>query len=153
MINAKQLREYVIIPALTDAGLDRSDAAVELLLMIAAHETQLGTYLKQVHGPALGIYQMEPNTYHDILINYIGKRTDLHERLIKMNPSMDERKLVSDLAFATVLARIFLLRIKEPIPSDLHGKAAYAKKYWNTPAGKATEDDYYKAYQRYVVEG
>lgn len=38
--------------------------AVELLMLTAATESNLGYYLKQVGGgPALGIFQCEPNTY------------------------------------------------------------------------------------------
>jgi hypothetical protein len=40
--------------------------AIQLLMGTAAQESHLGTYLKQINGPALGVFQMEPNTEIDI---------------------------------------------------------------------------------------
>lgn len=36
---------------------------VELLCMIAAHESMLGKYRKQIKGPALSLFQIEPRTH------------------------------------------------------------------------------------------
>jgi hypothetical protein len=63
-MNPKQLRELVIRPVLEylHPDIPYSHEAEDLLMMIAAHESHLGEYVKQVQGPALGIYQMEPDT-------------------------------------------------------------------------------------------
>lgn len=61
MINTNQLREYVIIPALSKLNAYSKDAE-ELLIFTCAVETNGGEYLKQIQGPALGIYQCEPTT-------------------------------------------------------------------------------------------
>ena len=69
MIDNKQLRECIIKPTLDSLQM-YSQAAEELLVFTCACESLGGTYLKQVKGPALGIYQMEPATYQDIWENY-----------------------------------------------------------------------------------
>ena len=47
-----------------------SDNAVNLLMGTAAQESHLGKYRKQIGGgPALGIFQMEPATFNDIVNN------------------------------------------------------------------------------------
>lgn len=61
-MDKKQLRELVT-HVLKKYDLYSADA-VELLMLTAATESNLGCYIKQVGGgPALGIFQCEPNTY------------------------------------------------------------------------------------------
>ncbi|MEE9541175.1 MAG: hypothetical protein V3V85_06750, partial [Candidatus Thorarchaeota archaeon] len=49
------------------------EAAVNLLLGTVYQESTINgiTHLKQVGGPALGIYQIEPDTEHDTWENYL----------------------------------------------------------------------------------
>ena len=61
-IKASELRQYVIRPTLKAINL-WSIAAENLLLGTAAQESQLGHYLTQVKGPALGIYQIEQSVH------------------------------------------------------------------------------------------
>lgn len=149
MINSTQLREQVIRPVLQDMGY-HSEAAENLLVMIAAHESKMGTYIKQIKGPARGIYQMEPATDKDIWTTYLHGRESLRVRVAKYKSGgSPEQDLTANLLYQTAMARAFFLRFKEPIPAanDLQGLAEYAKKYWNTNAGKATPADYLTAYQ------
>lgn len=44
--------------------------------------------------------------------------------------------------WALVLARLYYLRVPAAIPAGTETQAAYAKRYWNTEAGKATPMDY-----------
>lgn len=141
-------------------GAKYSTDAVELLMMIAAHESLMGKYIKQVNGPALGPYQMEPFTHDDLYRTFISKNQKLDFAVSKFVPSQHSlvdksthaELLATDIRYATVLARVFFMRFKEPIPSDDLGKAEYAKKYWNTyaPNAKATVNDYFKAYRSLV---
>lgn len=162
MFNPNQFRSLVIRPVLECLGpvIPYSQEAEDLLFMTAAHESALGTYLKQVSGPALGIYQMEPDTHNDIWDNYLEYREDLRPlvlRLLGRFGSVDT--LVFNLAYATAMARIHYYRIKEPLPKKddypnnseeyLKALSQYAKKYYNTEKGKATPEDYYNAYIRY----
>ena len=138
-------------------GLDLySPAAVNLLLGTAAQESRLGTYLRQVGGgPALGIYQMEPATEHDLWGNYIRYRPDLASRISMVcGRSGPGPWLEWDLAYQTAMARVHYLRIPVPLPDpdDIPGLARYYKMHYNTPAGAATEAEFVANYHRYVME-
>jgi hypothetical protein len=158
MYNTKQFRE-VIQSTLKKfeelGGAKYSDDAVELLIMIAAHESGLGTYLYQVKGPALGVFQMEPATARDMYTNFISKKRTLDFAVSKFVPSLKScfgtdftECIATDLRYATVLARVFFMRFEEPIPKTPYDLAVYAKKYWNTELGKASVNDYLTAYKR-----
>jgi hypothetical protein len=152
MLDSDQLRSLIIKPALTDLIM-YSDEAVELLIFTCANESNGGTYLKQISGPALGIYQMEPTTYNDIWQNYIMKNSSILLRFIHgfgINSMPSEERLIYDLRFATAMARIHYERVKQPLPAiyDLDGIWNYYKQYYNTCEGKA---DYHDAINRYQV--
>lgn len=148
MLDANQFRELVIRPTLKSIGL-WSPEAEELLLGTAAHESLLGTYLRQVRGPALGVYQMEPATYRDIWENYLRYKPHLVERLNKLVPAYDgpmppEEQLITNLAYATAMTRIFYLRVPKALPEegDLDGQAHYWKRYYNTHLGRGRVEEY-----------
>lgn len=153
MFKAEQLRELIIKPVLIDL-LMLSDEAVELLLFTCANESLGGTYLKQIHGPALGIYQMEPETYNDIWQNYIMTRNDLKLLLLHNFDAArmpSEERMVYDLRFATAMARIHYRRVREalPNPNDTMAMFNYYKAYYNSYAGKANYADSLRAYLRF----
>lgn len=129
-------------------------AAEELLLMIAAHESHMGKYLRQVGGgPALGIFQMEPATYQDCLSIVVPRRPYWRTQLVQLAGGKDlgPELLVREHAFAAAMARLQLWRHKEALPAadDLQALGAYAKRYWNGP-GKASAGMYVQAYQERV---
>lgn len=132
--------------ALARFDLPNSEAAVRLLLMIAAHESGGFTYCKQKGGPALGLFQMEPPTFAHVM-DYL-KRS---ERFPAVRPLPVER-LVIDAEYAAAVARVYLYSFPEPLPDadDLAGLAAYAKKYWNTNAGRATPEKYLRDFKTHV---
>ncbi len=146
-MNKKQLKERVIVPTLKQLGLYSEDV-VELLLMIAAHESVKGEYIAQIVGPARGIYQMEGNTHNDILVWLKLNKPALYKLLTGLVASTTGDMMMYDLRYATAMARVFFLRFPEPLPSgsDVDAMAAYAKRRWNTSAGKATPADYKSAY-------
>lgn len=154
MINVQQLRECVITPAL-DALKLYSDAASELLVFTCAVESEGGTYLKQIKGPALGIFQMEPNTYHDIWRNYITNRSDLMLLLshnFDASRIPDPYRMAYDLRFAAAMARIHYRRVSAPLPpaNDVEAIWEYYKKYYNTELGKSKKDKSIKMYQDFI---
>jgi hypothetical protein len=55
--------------------------AEELLVLTAAAESLGGQYIYQTRGPARGMFQMEPATEHDLLINYIRYKPELRNIL------------------------------------------------------------------------
>lgn len=153
MFNANQLAELIIKPALIDLIM-YSKEAVELLLFTCAVESDGGTYVKQLSGPALGIYQMEPNTYADIWTNYINKKNDILMRLthsFDVNVMPSEDRMIYDLRFATAMTRIHYERVYVPLPKadDTDGLWKYYKQYYNTPNGKADYQRCIEAYRRF----
>ncbi len=153
MINVEQLRELIILPALSKLQM-YSDVARELLVFTCAAETNGGTYLKQIKGPALGIFQMEPRTYNDLWATFIRGRSNI---LMIMSGQFDayripdEMRMVYDLQFAAAMARLFYKRVTEPLPEKIDPELLweYYKKYWNTEAGKAKKEKCIKAYLEY----
>ncbi len=157
MLPSKQLRELVIQPALHSIGL-WSQEAEDLLIMICAHESNGGDYIAQERGPALGNYQMEPATYNYLWSKLRGnddKYMALGGKILFACHFMgkpDPTELIFNLKYATMMARVFFLPNREiiptAIPSDVEDLSRYAKKYWNTEAGKATANQYLGAYYR-----
>lgn len=155
----KLFSEFVIKPVLDQLdvaagakGTMNTQAAINLILMIVAHESGLMTYSKQVRGPALGFTQMEPATFN-WLVEWLGKtRPHLLDAMGMFGPvgEHDPLMMVVSPQYAVAAARMNLLRFPERLPEadDLDGLARYAKKYWNTYKGKATEADYKNAYLR-----
>jgi hypothetical protein len=149
-INAKQLKIHVIVPTLVQIGL-YSDAAVNLLLGTCAQESQMGTYLKQINGPALGIYQIEPATHKDVWENYLRYKKELSEKVLMLGAQHDA-SLMINLAYTTAIARIIYLRAPEKLPAenDISELANYWKKYYNTLLGKGSTTDFITNYKRYI---
>ena len=146
---AEWLRES-IESALDGAYLDSSKSAVNLLMMIAAHESGGFSYVKQVGGPALGLFQMEPASFFDT-VRYMRERKDRFSNILSNELVPEYMAFYGPLAAA--MARVYLMRFPEPIPAhdDIDGLARYAKKYWNTEKGKARWTDYRDAYLKYVA--
>lgn len=149
-IDAKQLKLFVIVPTLAKLGL-YSDSAVNLLLGTCAQESQMGTYLKQINGPALGIYQIEPNTHDDLWDNYLKYRPELAGKVLGID-SRDNNNLIVNLSYATAIARIQYLRAPDPFPepNNIEGLARYYKKHYNTYEGKGTVEEFINNYNRYI---
>lgn len=170
-IDATQFRELIVRDTLLDLDhvIPYREEAEDLLCMTAAHESLLGTYIKQVGGPALGVYQMEPATHDDIWYNYLLTRplkeavlsfcdTYIQEFVEDGKPfsKYPSRGLIANLKYATAMARVHYWRVPEALPRKdsepftyLASLAIYAKKYYNTPLGKAAMDDYYQAYIKF----
>lgn len=127
-------------------------AAENLLLGTAAQESHMGQHLVQMGGgPAVSIYQIEPRTYENIVLN-----SDTYRRIgvkygIKLPENVD--MLIYDINAATLAARLFYTMIKERLPdaNDLIGLAKYWKKYYNTPYGKGAEEEFIENYGRLVI--
>jgi hypothetical protein len=147
-LNRSQFQRYVLRPSLEKIGL-YSPQAERLLTMIVAHESLKGHYIVQTTGQAKGLYQME-NATHDDVLRWVHKnRPELYRQIVEMGDGQPSAvKLITDLDYATAMARAFFLRFPEALPTGNDEElAAYAKKRWNTSLGKATPDDYLKAYQ------
>lgn len=129
-----------------------SEAAVELLMLTAAQETQLGKYLVQLKGPARGIYQVEPPSERAVLATLELRHPAIYKKLMALNLPIDgqgtkeDRDIIFNFAYATALARCYYWLKPGPIPKSPGDQAAYYKKHWNTYLGKATEAEALSAY-------
>ena len=155
MINLDQLRNFIIRPILKEVDL-WSKSAENLLIGTCLQESLGGTYLRQIKGPALGIFQMERDTYNDIYVNYLIYRDSLCEKILcacQTDQLPTAQTMIHNLFYATCLARVNYLRVPKALPDeeDLNGMANYWKLYYNTPNGRGTEKEYIDKYNKYVI--
>lgn len=140
-----QFGQHIIEPTLLKMHLF-SKEAYNLMMGTALHESDGLKRITQYVGPALGYWQMEPNTLYDLYDSYLafrpGKRAMLDNFSI---PSMTlEDNLKVNPCYACAAARLQYLRQPGHIPQDFKGQAEYWKKHWNTEYGKGTVDEYLK---------
>ena len=148
-LDPHQLRDLVIRPTLKRLDL-WTDAAEELVLGIAIQESGLH-YLTQLGGgPARGLWQMEKITHDDIWENFLHSRIKLGLRILGPYVKPDHSRLVWDLAYACAMCRAHLLRCPGELPKagDLNGQARYWKKFYNTPLGAGTVEEYITNWNR-----
>ncbi len=153
-ILASHLRYHIIKPALELMG-KWSKPAEDLLMGTAAVESQLGHWLVQEGGPALGIFQMEPNTYYSLWTHYISRKANLRNgilRAVEAESLPTPFRMTYDLRYAAIMARVKYLPDPAPIPDDLQGQAEYWKRVYNTPKGKGTVSSYMLRYKKLCVE-
>jgi hypothetical protein len=155
-MNQNHFHNLVIEPTLKLLGME-SKAASQLLLMTAIHESRL-LYLTQLGGgPAISLYQIEPTTYHDIYTSYLSYKPDLRKKVSMLAgrkndhlPWPDDEELITNLAFATAIARMVYYRQPDPMPefNDHQGMAEMWKKVYNTHKGKGTVEAFLKSQDR-----
>jgi hypothetical protein len=129
-----------------------SDVARELLMLTAAVESNLGVFLKQIRGPALGVFQMEPNTEKDIWKNYLATRSNLRilmEGFMMQSTSTPNLDLRANLPYQIAMARVHYRRVSEPLPPRATPAllGAYWKKHYNTHLGRGTVEESIKKYE------
>jgi len=131
-INTAQLRRHIIRPVLEalEPMIPYSRAAENLLLGTAAQESHMGRYLKQIRGPARGIYQMEPGTYGDIWRNFLSYHPEIGKVVyfFMFRRYGDVDQLAGNLYLATAMARIHYFRVKERLPKT--DDALRLGEYW-----------------------
>lgn len=155
MIDPAHLRECVIRPALKRIAL-WSESAEELLMLTAAQESAMGQYLRQIRGPAVGVFQMEPATHDDIWGNYLAYKPQLAERVLAIRAGWGETKheeMAGNLYYAAAMARVHYLRDPNRLPGadNVLGLASYWKRAYNTHLGRGTVDEAVHNYKRYVA--
>lgn len=154
-MNAKQLREYVIKPVLTKLNAWTPESE-DLVLGTACQESFCGKYVRQIgcEGAvgAFGIWQMELATARDIYDNYLRYKPELRNAVDSFkspNQSITDA-LMLNIGYACAMCRVHYLRQPGAIPKDLLGQAQYYKKYYNTPLGKATVEQYIENWEKYA---
>jgi len=142
-LDLEQLREYVVEPVLyglpnpwdVSASCGKG-TAVDLVCYTIAHESGGGRYIRQLpDGPAMGICQMEPDTYFDNW-NYLDMRKDeagwneFYNSLcqkFKTDSFPNPEELYWNNALAVAMCRLQYLRQPETLPDDNYEDMA---EYW-----------------------
>lgn len=139
----RHLYEYVIRPTLdylssAQPGIN-SLAARRLLLGTAMAESDL-RYLRQLSdGPALGLWQMEPDSHDDIWTHYLFYRPELARAVEAMTARWPRGAfaLVGNLFYGCAMARMQYYRSPKALPKadDAAGLAKYHEVLYNTLIG------------------
>ena len=131
----------IIKLALEHLDLDSEDAR-SLIYKTGKVESGYRTLLQYRGGPALGFFQMEPNTALDIWDNYVMYRPKYREKLYALGFDDGALKfcLLSNIGLQAALCRLHYRRVPSALPKadDLNAQAKYWKKYYNTELGKGT---------------
>lgn len=156
-MKAQTLLDEIITPTLKYLGqfnpVMDSMAARQFLLAIAAQESRCGRYFLQINGVAQGIWQVEPDTLHDLYANYLRYRKPLMHHINALRaPTLEARQLVACPLYCCAVARILLFRFPEKMPEfgDRDAMWAFYKQRYNTPLGKATQDEWDRHWKAYV---
>lgn len=135
------IRSFVIRPVLQKTGL-WSLAAEKLLVGTILIETNCNA-LKQVKGPALGLFQIEPATHEDIKL-YLAHpaNKEILDKVLaccEMTNLPSDDELISNLKYGCIIARLIYHRNSLPLPvyDDDEGLANMYKVVYNTNIGKA----------------
>lgn len=130
-----------------------SEAAEMLLMGTAAQESNL-KFTRQIGGPALGYFQMEPATYDDCWTNFLDFRPALAAKVLAVRTAPGPAlaaDLETDPQYAAAMARVRYMRVAAPIPTEPKEIAAYWKLYYNTPLGAGTVEAFIANWNRYLA--
>jgi hypothetical protein len=151
-MDAKQLLELIITPTHKYMGGNyQSDSSDLLSLCTAAIESDCGHFVKQVNGPALGIWQMEPDTSEDVWVNCDAlKKSNFIDKITHLIPTSClfdnyELALIDSPKYACAMARLKYSMDSNPLPKvtgnrkeDERAFYYYYKRVYNTELGKST---------------
>lgn len=139
-LNLSQFKARIVLPVVQAMG-QGGDAALNLLTGTALVESGL-SYLAQLQGPALGLWQMEPATHDDCWANWLRYQPDMARRILMLcglTGSPDAEATVWNLRYACAMARVKYLRAPSALPAanDAAALSAYHKQNYNTALGAA----------------
>ena len=152
-MNAQQLYDHIIKPTHLYMGSNyESKNANFLSLCTAAIESNCGYYIKQVGGPALGIWQMEPETFHDIFNNCDALRDNnfgYEISALRTDYELEDSplSLITSPMYACATARLKYSMDPMPLPdhNDIGAVYNYYKRIYNTPLGASTFEKFKSA--------
>ena len=123
-------------------------------MLTAAVESNLGDYYFQLGGPALGIFQIEPDTHRDLWLNYLYYNADKLHAVREFAYWSDlehdaERdfyypspiQLSGNVFYAIACARMQYYRKPFIMPTNITPITTLAeiwKQYWNTSLGSGS---------------
>lgn len=146
----------IVRPALD--GIGKGGLAAEQLVLGTGIQESLLIYRTQQGnppGPALGLFQMEPDTHDDIWGNYLAYESEL-ANLVKSTLQSGQKNEASTLKtndkYAAAMCRVHYSRNPDPLPpvNDVTALAKYWKKFYNTPEGAGTVKEFKDKWPLYV---
>jgi hypothetical protein len=142
--DVKQFRDLIERTLTSFAPSMATKVAVDLLLGTAAQESAFGRYLRQLHGPAVGAFQMEPATFEWLQAKYSDRYPEIDGRT--------PEEMEWDLRLAIIMARLRYRAVPLELPEgDVETLAAYWKRHYNTPLGRGTTEEYIANYRRFGI--
>lgn len=150
LIDQKQIKE-IIKETLEDIDL-YSPEALDLVYNTGLVESKY-VYLKQIKGPARGMWQCESWVAVDICKNYLKYRESLMKKVAKacklewyffLEPTEEdwEHILTTNIAAQIVICRLHYRRVPKPLPKTIEEQASQWKMYYNTSKGKGTVEKF-----------
>ena len=137
---SKSIKKIIKL-SLQHLGLDSEDAR-NLIYRTGKAESGYKTLQQYGGGPALGFFQMEPNTALDIWNNYVMYRPKYRDKLYSLgfDDGALEFCLLSNIGLQAAFCRLHYRRVPSALPAsdNLEGQARYWKKYYNSDLGKGT---------------
>ncbi len=156
-MDARQVKDNIILPALTALGM-KTPNAVNLMLGTMAQESEMGKFIVQqgigMKG-GIGVYQMQAPTYMDLWKRIIQPSTALRAKIRLMlcyDVMPPAERMASDIMLATLMTRIYYYAIPQPLPDkdDIIGLGTYWKEHYNTLNGAGSIQEFTDAYYRLV---
>ena len=151
-MDAQQLHDLIIKPTLKYMGSNYySKDAAFLMLCTAAIESKCGHYIKQIKGPALGVFQMEIETHDDIWAHCDALKGGEVQALVNSlklgEPFSPEKNLIVSPMYACAMARLKYSMDSAPLPGydNFRSVYDYYKRIYNTPAGASTYEKFKQA--------
>ena len=97
------------------------------------------SHLEQVKGPAIGFFQVEPDTINDTIDNYLKFRPKKLAHLVKRGLNLEaiETSVLCSIYLQVAFCRYKYWRSPMPIPTGMVKQAKYWKEIYNGP-GKGT---------------
>jgi len=143
-----------------------ADRVTQFLCMVWAHESNGGRYARQMgfapdsNRGAAGEFQMEAAAVarciawlkmNSAICLRAGQYAfddpfQIPNWIYYLDTAEAYKLMVLSDKWAATLARVYLLQFTAPIPAGIEAQSIEAKRIWNTAAGKATPEQYRRAF-------
>jgi len=128
-----------------------SQDAAAMIYRTGMAETSYKHLSQMGDGPAIGYFQLEPETMKDIMKNYVAYRKPILESLKSLGYAEDdsEYRVKSNIALQVAFCRLKYKRDPFPLPLwwNTKDQADYWKRVYNTELGKGTIEHFLEANQ------
>tara|TARA_Y100001963_G_scaffold156838_1_gene251430 strand:- start:864 stop:1346 length:483 start_codon:yes stop_codon:yes gene_type:complete len=159
VVDKKQMRGIIndVLQKLGDKYADPK--ALDLVYNTGLVESKY-VYLKQMKGPAVGFFQIEPWVGVSTCNDYLKFRESLMKQVAEvcfldwkyfLEPKEEEWRyiLTTNIAAQIVFCRLHYRRVPKPLPRTLEEQASQWKQYYNTAKGKGTPEHFMEIVSKY----